>query len=272
MPSQRASTNILSDGRCRSSNDCEANPPKHGDGSTLPVSASHNSSLTGTSSPQPHAELWEPYDGRLSRTVLREREGEVPSRHSPGQIRLAQHVDSANGDDGCRPSSCSPQSRLANGYCRPPLGSPENVQGSCVSGQLTLSWDAPAVGTAGTYRYGIYRDEFLVRRVTGGSTAQTSVTVAVTDTTITYYAEVQARSSTDSSGYAETGGFTCTQPTPVVSLNATNLSVGETSSVQITATLDVVSPSTASVRFTLSGATNGNGSCSAGADFYVSGT
>ena len=69
------------------SNDCEANPPKHGDGSTLPVSASHNSSLTGTSSLQPHAELWEPYDGRLSRTVLREREGEVPSRHSPGLLR-----------------------------------------------------------------------------------------------------------------------------------------------------------------------------------------
>ena len=31
----------------------------------------------------PDAGLWEPYDGRLSRTVLREREGEVPSRHSP---------------------------------------------------------------------------------------------------------------------------------------------------------------------------------------------
>ena len=86
MPSQRASTNTSSDGRCRSSNDCEANPPKHGDGSTLPVSASHNSSLTGTSSLQPNAGLWEPYDGRLSRTVLREREGEVPSRHSPGSL------------------------------------------------------------------------------------------------------------------------------------------------------------------------------------------
>ena len=31
---------------------------------------------------QKNAGLWEPYDGRLSRTVLREREG-VPSRHSP---------------------------------------------------------------------------------------------------------------------------------------------------------------------------------------------
>ena len=49
-------------------------------GSTLPVSASHNSSLTGTSLLQPNAELWEPYDGRLSRTVLTEREEEVPSR------------------------------------------------------------------------------------------------------------------------------------------------------------------------------------------------
>ena len=39
----------------------------------------------GTSSLQPHAGLWEPYDGRLSRTVLTELEGEVPSRHSPGR-------------------------------------------------------------------------------------------------------------------------------------------------------------------------------------------
>ena len=35
---------------------------------------------------QKNAGLWEPYDGRLSRTVLREREGEVPSRHSPGRM------------------------------------------------------------------------------------------------------------------------------------------------------------------------------------------
>ena len=34
---------------------------------------------------QKNAGLWEPYDGRLSRTVLREREGEVPSRHSPSE-------------------------------------------------------------------------------------------------------------------------------------------------------------------------------------------
>ena len=37
---------------------------------------------------QKNAGLWEPYDGRLSRTVLREREGEVPSRYSPGIFSL----------------------------------------------------------------------------------------------------------------------------------------------------------------------------------------
>ena len=45
---------------------------------------------------QKNAGLWEPYDGRLSRTVLREREGEVPSRHSPAprmqRIMPGQHT------------------------------------------------------------------------------------------------------------------------------------------------------------------------------------
>ena len=39
---------------------------------------------------QKNAGLWEPYDGRLSRTVLREREGEVPSRHSPGSVLVGE--------------------------------------------------------------------------------------------------------------------------------------------------------------------------------------
>jgi hypothetical protein len=46
---------------------------------------SRSSSPIGISSPHRHAGLWEPYDGRPSRTVLREREGEVPSRYSPGE-------------------------------------------------------------------------------------------------------------------------------------------------------------------------------------------
>ena len=79
MPSQ--STNIFR--WARSSNDCEANPPME---MARRCPSARTSSLTGTSSLQPNAELWEPYDGRLSRTVLREREGEVPSRHSPGRV------------------------------------------------------------------------------------------------------------------------------------------------------------------------------------------
>ena len=46
---------------------------------------------------QKNAGLWEPYDGRLSRTVLREREGEVPSRYSPGSANLTSAWDAARG-------------------------------------------------------------------------------------------------------------------------------------------------------------------------------
>ena len=44
---------------------------------------------------QKNAGLWEPYDGRLSRTVLREREGEVPSRYSPGYTERCPHLQAA---------------------------------------------------------------------------------------------------------------------------------------------------------------------------------
>src|SRR5664279_3540856 len=40
-------------------------------------------SLTGTCSRAPPVDLWGPDDERSSRPVLREREGETPSRHSP---------------------------------------------------------------------------------------------------------------------------------------------------------------------------------------------
>ena len=45
---------------------------------------------------QKNAGLWEPYDGRLSRTVLREREGEVPSRYSPDSQDAAHCAWSAH--------------------------------------------------------------------------------------------------------------------------------------------------------------------------------
>ena len=62
---------------------------------------------------------------------------------------------------------------------------------------------------------------------------------------------------------------TCQPTPPMVALSDTTLTVEEGSSVPITATLDIAPASTASVRFNASGATNGTGSCSTGADFYV---
>ena len=49
---------------------------------------------------QKNAGLWEPYDGRLSRTVLREREGEVPSRYSPGGTARQIHSRQRSRDVG----------------------------------------------------------------------------------------------------------------------------------------------------------------------------
>ncbi len=57
---------------------------------------------------------------------------------------------------------------------------------------------------------------------------------------------------------------------PVVSFFSSSLNVNEGSSVTIYAVLDEVATTPSSVRFDLSGAINGNGSCSAGADFYTS--
>ena len=63
-----------------------------------------------------------------------------------------------------------------------------------------------------------------------------------------------------------------TAQTPVVSLTGTTLAVGEMQSIHVTASLDVVPSSTASVRFTLSGAVGGIGSCSTGDDYSITGT
>ena len=64
----------------------------------------------------------------------------------------------------------------------------------------------------------------------------------------------------------------CVVPVPQVSLPAGPLAVTEASTVQVTATLDRVPVSTASVRLTTSGAADGGGSCTTGSDFYVDDT
>jgi hypothetical protein len=49
----------------------------------LPDSTSRVSSPIGTCFHAPTTDLWGPDETRVSRPVLREREGEIPSRHLP---------------------------------------------------------------------------------------------------------------------------------------------------------------------------------------------
>ena len=81
--SHGASTSILFDGLRKSSSD--SGTSRHGPGTGWPRYASSlpSCSLTGSLPGPPTIGSWEPYDRRRSRTVLREREGEIPSRHSP---------------------------------------------------------------------------------------------------------------------------------------------------------------------------------------------
>src|ERR1039458_361320 len=90
-PSLRASTSTSSDRQCRSSNDYEDVPTGNDAGWMRHGCDSRSSSPIGISSPHRHAGLWEPYDGIPSRTVLREREGEGPSRYSPPQLEDPSH-------------------------------------------------------------------------------------------------------------------------------------------------------------------------------------
>src|SRR6185312_13332899 len=73
-----------------------AGPPGRGGGWTPLDGASPPCPRTGTCCHTPQAGLCEPYDGRPSRTVLRGREGEAPSRSSPG-MRFRSQADRCPG-------------------------------------------------------------------------------------------------------------------------------------------------------------------------------
>src|SRR6516165_946873 len=85
-PLPGTSISICCDGPCRSSNDSAAKEPRHERGWTGFNNTSPGCSPTGTSSHPPTADLREPYDGRLSSTVLRAPEGETPSGDSPNTL------------------------------------------------------------------------------------------------------------------------------------------------------------------------------------------
>ena len=119
-PWQRASTSISCDGPCRSSNDCAAGRPGHGGGSTPFDGANPPCSPTGTCCLPSHAGLWEPYDGRPSRTVLREREGEAPSRYSPGRAHQRPQRRRVQDQDHRRVTAPAETPRTRPGILRRP--------------------------------------------------------------------------------------------------------------------------------------------------------
>ena len=154
------------------------------------------------------------------------------------------------------------------------LGSVTNLTAACVDGEVTITWGPPVGGSVNDYRWGLYRDVYLVRRLSRGTTTATSASVTVTDTTLTYYAEVQARGglNPNQASWLPTGGFICTVSPPVVSLPGAPLAVTEGSTVQVTATLDKAATGSAAVQFSTSGAIGGTGACSTGANFTVNRT
>ena len=136
------------------------------------------------------------------------------TRHEPDEtftLRLSN--PSANASLHTSPQA---EASIADDDAPPFLGSVTNLNAVCVSGQITVSWGPPAgSNSVNDYRYGIYRDPNYVYRVAGGITTETQVTVDVTDTTLTYYAEVQARGgqNPNRASWLPTGGFTCTVST-----------------------------------------------------------
>ena len=141
-----------------------------------------------------------------------------------------------------------------------------------VDGEVTVTWMVPDVGNPIGY-YG------SITEPDSHSEPKYNIPAGATEHTFDgapgwgdYTAEVYAYLS-EGEGPSTKVTQTCQPPVPMVALSDdTPLTVEEVSSVQITATLDMAPASTASVRFDASGATNGNGSCPTGADFYVSDT
>ena len=89
-PSHGTSTSISFAGLRRNSNDYAGVLPRRGPGWMRFDNTSPGSSPTGIFSRPPEAGLREPYDGRLSRTVLREPGGAIPPGYSPSTTTSAR--------------------------------------------------------------------------------------------------------------------------------------------------------------------------------------
>ena len=142
-----------------------------------------------------------------------------------------------------------------------------------VDGEVTVTWMVPDEGDPfGYYSRITGPDSYssVIRTLPAGTTEHTfDGAPGWGDYTATVYGYLL-----QGDGPSTTVTQTCQPPPPMVALSDTTLTVEEGSSVQITATLDIAPASTASVRFTASGATARIGNCTLlpGADFYVSAT
>ena len=104
---------------------------------------------------QKNAGLWEPYDGRLSRTVLREREGEVPSRHSPCVLKGSDDDDV---EDRRHDPCCASDGGRSSGVGDARITNPE-VRGLTAEG----------FGTDFARSWNVFRAESAKAQVRGGA-------------------------------------------------------------------------------------------------------
>ena len=148
----------------------------------------------------------------------------------------------------------------------PFTGTLSGLTAVCVDGEITVSWQRPGqVPGLTSYRYLIADNVYLFSNgafYASGSISdpdETSVTVAVTDASLDYYASIRTNLY---NAWREIGPFTCTESLPVVSFDDTALTVEEGSSVQINASLDRAPTATASAGFAVSGPVFSIGACS----------
>ena len=157
------------------------------------------------------------------------------------------------------PETRQADTTIVDDDAEPFTGALPDFSAECVDGQITVNWRRPArVAGLNSYRYRIadnidlFSNGEFYRTATISDLDQTSATVSVSDTSLTYWAGVRTNLH---NAWAETDGFVCTESPPVVALDDTSLSVTEGSSVTINASLDKTSVGIVSVGLNASGAT-----------------
>ena len=174
------------------------------------------------------------------------------------------------------PETRQADTTIVDDDAEPFTGALPDFSAECVDGQITVNWRRPArVAGLNSYRYRIadnidlFSNGEFYRTGTIRDLDQTSTTVSVSDTSLTYWAGVRTNLH---NAWAETDGFICTESPPVVSLDDTSLTVAEGLSVTINASLDKAPAGAASVGLNASGGVASPGTCSfiPNADFTAS--